>query len=69
MLSAVPYCQFPGEDTGLGWPPSVTSQMHIHISPVIVLLGFSAGGECNLMPLINEDSTLQIWQEEGQLHA
>lgn len=49
MLSAAPYCQCPGEDAGLGGLPAPPSQMHIHISPVIILFGFLAGGEHTLM--------------------
>lgn len=41
--------QCPGEDTGQRGLTAPPSQVHIHISPIIIILGFLAGDECTLM--------------------
>jgi len=39
------------QEKTLAWVASqpILAQMHMHISPVFILLGFLAGGECTLM--------------------
>lgn len=48
-LFVTPYSQCPGEVTGQRGPVGPPSQMNIHISPIIIILGFLAGGEWTLM--------------------